>query len=97
MSKTTWCAVFNINDKVKVKLTPYGEEIHYKHFSIFKGWLPEHMKKLISLEPEKDEDGYTTYQLWELMNIFGSEMHMGADQVFENNIILLEGETDGEV
>jgi hypothetical protein len=49
-------APINLNDEVKVKLTNYGRDLL--------------AKKRLTRQP--DEAGYTKFQLWELMNIFGS-------------------------
>jgi len=35
----------------------------------------------------KIENGYITTQLWDLMEVFGSEMNMYSPKVFEHNII----------
>lgn len=77
----------NINDKIKVKLTDYGKEL-------YRGYLAE-INALIRLpiSPrvlEFDENGYTTFQLWEFMNIFGSEMFMGNKNIIEDNEIIYE-------
>lgn len=55
---------FNVNHKVRVKLTDYGKE-------------------LIANDPygpypyTVDEDGWTEFQLWVLMELFGSHLHCG--------------------
>ena len=79
---------FNINDNVRVKLTPKGKA-HYlhKHEEMvgFTGQDP------FPFEPKKeDKDGWSTWQLWDLMNTFGDEMRLGATACFEDNEILLE-------
>jgi hypothetical protein len=70
---------FNINDSVQVKLTDYGRDI-----------LRQKQDSRHSLE-RVDAQGYTRFQLWELMNIFGSHIYNGATrQCFDANIVLLE-------
>ena len=49
-------APINLNHEVKIKLTDYGRDLL--------------AKKRLTRQP--DEAGYTKFQLWELMNIFGS-------------------------
>jgi hypothetical protein len=49
-------ASVNLNHEVKIKLTDYGRDLL--------------AKKRLTRQP--DEAGYTKFQLWELMNIFGS-------------------------
>jgi len=70
---------FNVNDKVRVKLTVYGIKIlKMRHDKLtsdntnLKNTLGEF--KL----PEVDSEGYTSFQLWELMNIFGPYMYLGS-------------------
>lgn len=68
-----WCIPYNINRRVKVYLTEYGRAI---------------LTRLSSDEPKYDQldsDGYYTFQLWQLMQIFGSQIGVGIPQVFENN------------
>jgi len=78
---------FNINDYVKVKLTNYGLSIleaqHNELHSYFSNQQP--------FEPPKtDENGYTKFQLWHLMQTFGP--HIGASLInpFETDIIICE-------
>lgn len=53
---------FNINENVKVKLTPFGILL-YKH--------------KFDCEPNLDENGYYKAQLWNIMSIFGEYMMLG--------------------
>ena len=66
-------AQFNLNDDVKVKLTDHGRDLL--------------AKKRLTRQP--DEAGYTKFQLWELMNIFGEHFYNGCSIPFEFNRILL--------
>ena len=78
---------FNINNFVKVKLTIKGRRI-----------LKERHDKLnhvCNKKPEKlsiktDKNGYTEFQLHELMNIFGPHMTLGFKPPFLTNIILCD-------
>lgn len=70
---------FNINNSVKVRLTDYGRDI-----------LRQKLDLRHSFE-RVDAQGYTKFQLWELMNIFGSYIYNGSTrQCFNANIALLE-------
>jgi hypothetical protein len=67
---------FNINEKVKVKLTPKGNGILRD-----KGENPNDLMK--------DENGFVEFQLWELMNLFGQQMYNGCTNIpFETTIII---------
>ena len=76
---------FNINDYIKVKLTGLGVSIHTEHY--LKYLKDCHMFRYAELTPYVDSEGYTKYQLWEFMNIFGEYMYTGSDQVIEKNLI----------
>lgn len=69
---------FNINEKVKVKLTEMGKRI-----------LQEQGRTCTV-----DEDGCTSFQMWQLITIFGEDFCMGVlpNIPFDPNIILLDAE-----
>ena len=80
---------FNVNDTIWVKLMPEGRKIHWrKHL--------EFWKKLGKLNdfpytpPNTDEHGFSSFQLWSFMEIFGSEFTLGALPFIENNTIYFE-------
>ena len=68
---------FNANQAVKVKLTEHGNRV-------MRDWYADRVYNM----PEEDEYGYTRVQMWHLMRIFGEHMSLGADPVFDMNIIL---------
>lgn len=70
----------NINDNVKLRLTEYGRTIHKDHFS---GRLGSNAYEQYYCP---DDDGYVTMQLWEVMQVFGSHLHLGNEMPFETNI-----------
>lgn len=72
----------NINDTVKVKLTPYGLELYRKY------WLP--YCKFGCTPTKQDINGYTEFQLWDLMNIFGSSLYLGCKLPFDTTIEIPE-------
>lgn len=74
----------NLNDHARVKLTPHGVEVYRKSMN-FHPYSYYDVTK--SLAP--DADGYNKFMLWELMNIFGPELHNGVG-VFEGNNIILK-------
>lgn len=72
-------SAFNLNDFVSVKLTRAGVDFYYQHEAAF---------GLVTDGPKTDEDGWFRIQLWELMSIFGSQIHMTSEPMFETEIIL---------
>lgn len=70
----------NLNQKVKVKITKTGRDYLKNH--------PYYNKYSIS----KDKEGFTEFQLWELMGIFGEEMQFPTiNPVIEPEIFLVKG------
>jgi len=78
---------FNINDYVKVKLTYHGMDILRKnHAKIF-----AHTYKVPDFVPPiVDEDGYTEFQMWYLMQEFGEYIYLGCENPFMHDIIIEE-------
>tara|TARA_Y100000310_G_scaffold278232_1_gene296554 strand:+ start:474 stop:869 length:396 start_codon:yes stop_codon:yes gene_type:complete len=76
----------NLNYRCTVVLTEHGN-----------GVLHDHYNELRPLHPNINFDWFPTagerrgeFQLWCLMNIFGSRMHPGCDQLFVGNTIKLQ-------
>ena len=88
---------FNLNDKVRVKLTPLGHSIHRANFMKFND---EYFKNAPNSKPaynppEEDANGYSVWQLWDLMHEFGFMMNntMGLENIpMETEIELLDNQ-----
>lgn len=82
---------FNINKNVKVKLNSEGyrilEEFHQQRLRRLEEAIPEYEWRKYK-PPETDNEGYSEFQMWQLMNIFGSHMGMGKKPPFELTIII---------
>lgn len=78
---------FNINESVKIKLMQKGLDILRANHDE----LRTHVPSLGEFTPPSvDSEGYSTFQMWDLMNTFGSHMYMGNIKFpFEMNIKLL--------
>ncbi len=72
---------YNVNSNVWVKLTPKGRDI-YKNFwkEVFKG--TEHTAP----ELHTDDRGWTEFQMWDLMCIFGAHLYNGCEVPFQTYI-----------
>lgn len=79
--------LFNINGEVRVKLTEFGFKVHRQnHYDLFR-----HLAKLPPYtRPDVDKDGWSRFQMWTLMQEFGSSVRMGGDQPFELEIDIPE-------
>jgi hypothetical protein len=77
---------FNINDEIKVKLTDKGRAVYESYWMAVlagsNGLQPP------SLNKWTDENGWTSFQLWDAMTIFGPHCYNGGPLMFENNTIL---------
>lgn len=79
---------FNINDKVKVKLTDFGRSEYKKILDERRKNAPHEYNDLFKMPIEKD--GYSEWQLWILMANFGHLFFNGCEIPFEDNIIKLD-------
>ena len=81
----------NINDIVRVKLTDFGKSIYYHQYDRLN---ESYGKQIIQpFYPKVDKDGYTSFQLWNLMKLYGQFLSMGRTiekntLPFETNILI---------
>lgn len=79
----------NLNETVKVKLTPLGAKIYYKQFDdVNKQYGREICKPQM---PQIDKDGYTEFQLWHFIELYGQHIGMCKPNVIEPLDILYCG------
>ena len=71
----------NLNEPIKVKLTDWGKEIYYHQY--------DRINQIVGREackpsfPKEDENGYTEFQLWCFMELYGEHMGMTLPNVIE--------------
>lgn len=71
----------NLNDRIKVKLTPLGAEIYYH---MFDDTNKKAKKTIIEPHlPKVDEKGYTEFTLWGFINIYGQYIDVGKPNVID--------------
>ena len=81
----------NLNDRIKVKLTPLGAEIYYHQYDDIHKDYPKMKKHLQSSLPKVDENGYTEFQLWHFMELYGEHIGMCKKNVISPlDIIIVE-------
>ena len=71
----------NLNEIIKVKLTPYGAEIYYKQFDELNKQRGREICK--PHMPRIDKDGYTEFQLWHFMELYGAHIGMCKQNVIK--------------
>lgn len=77
----------NFNDTIKVKLTDRGKDIYYHQLDD----LIEMGVKLTPKMPKVDADGYTEFQLWTFIQLYGQYIGMALPNVIEPIDIVIEG------
>ena len=81
---------FNINHIIKVKLTNHAKDIYYhQHDKLNKSYGRELIKPSY---PEVDKDGFTEFQLWHFIEIYGPYMHMTSPMILQDNNIYISEE-----
>lgn len=71
----------NLNDYVKVKPTDCGKEIYYhKNDKVNKIYGRRVIKPSF---PRVDSEGYTKFQLWDFINIYGNYMDICDENVID--------------
>jgi hypothetical protein len=78
----------NINDWVSVKLNDIGRD---RHRADFDRWTANLQRKPEYRAPKEDAEGWSKWQLWHLMEIFGPLINLGAIPPFETTIRVKEG------
>lgn len=70
---------FNINNYVRIRVTPTGRKVHDAYYAALFMKPPEIVV---------DSDGWTRDQLWHVMHIFGEACFNGAEVPFETEIMI---------
>lgn len=84
--------VFNVNDYVQVRLTDHGRKLHYREHEELAVVMRRYGIEQPYVEP-KEVDGWSRWQAWELMRIFGRYLNNGCTPPFETTIRV---EVDGQ-
>ena len=81
----------NLNEPIKVKLTDWGKEIFYHQYDNLNAACGREICK--PRYPKVDKDGYTMFQLWCFMELYGPHMGMTLPNVIEPLEIVFEDST----
>ena len=82
----------NFNEKVKVKLTNYGVQILEERRQKLNEFIKtKNGKGLGDYKLKVDDEGYTSFQIWELMNTFGDAMQLGTVEPFHGDMLFMNG------
>ena len=80
----------SLNDYIKVKLTDRGKDIYFHRNDDLVAEYPFLRGKLKARFPKVDENGFTEFQLWDFIQLYGSHIYMGAENVIEDLRIYIE-------
>lgn len=81
----------NLNKPIKVKLTDWGKEIYYHQYDRTNQITGREICK--PKFPKEDENGYTEFQLWHFMELYGEHIGMTLPNVIEPLEIVYERRT----
>lgn len=74
----------NLNCIIKVKLTDYGKDIFYHQYDELNKWIMARGGDPIKPRfPDVDSDGYSQFQLWDFMHVYGKHIMMAAPNVIQ--------------
>lgn len=78
----------NLNEVVKVKLTDLGKDIYYHQFDE----LNQRCGRIVCKPsfPEEDPEGYTKFQLWNFIELYGKCMGIAGPSVIKPLEIIYE-------
>lgn len=76
----------NVNDSIKVKLTQHGLAVHWK-YRVDLWTRLNRLKDFPYVPPKVDAEGFSSFQLWCFMEIFGTAFGMLKPNVIEGNDI----------
>jgi repressor LexA len=80
----TWLP-FNANEYVRVKLTDLGLRLLREKHGAFRAQHPKFIREFVP--PAVDEEGYSKFQLWALMQDLGEHVGLGKALPFDCNIL----------
>ena len=78
----------NLNEPIKVKLTDWGKEIYYHQYDRTNQIAGKEICK--PKFPKEDKNGYTEFQLWCFIELYGEHMGMILPNVIEPLEIVYE-------
>ena len=71
----------NLNDRIKVKLTDLGKDIYYHRVDRVNSFYGREVIK--PSFPKEDSEGYSTFLLWEFIELYGPHTGMACPNVID--------------
>lgn len=87
----------NLNCIIKVKLTDYGKDIFYHQYDELNKCIVKNNGALIKPRfPDVDSEGYSKFQLWDFMHVYGKHMMLAEPSVIKPlNIYIDDDDLEG--
>ena len=83
----------NLNETIKVRLTDLGKDIYYHQYDDLNECIKARGgKPLQQRYPEVDMDGYTKFQLWCFIELYGPHIGMCKPNVLDDLNIYIDDE-----
>ena len=75
----------NINNHIKVKLTDHGKDVYYHQFDeVNKAIRSRGGRPIAPSYPRVDINGYTEFQLWCFIELYGPHIGIGKENVIDD-------------
>jgi hypothetical protein len=74
---------FNLNNCVRVKLTDEGRAYVAAKDAMFRA-----SHGVLLVRPVESADGWSEWQMWELMQTFGDDIFMGGPHYLDMNVLI---------
>lgn len=81
----------NLNETIKVKLTDLGKDIYYHKYDRINAFFGRELCK--PSYPKVDDDGYTVFQLWCFIELYGEHIGMAHQNVIDPIEIVFDAPT----
>lgn len=89
--------VVNLNEHVLVKLDDSGYKMWHEYWHRNDAYFGKDLFPHITVEQLKtraDKDGYSEFQLWDFMQVFGGEnIDIGQKSPYDLNVIIITNKT----
>lgn len=80
----------NLNNYIKVKLTDHGKDIYFHTIDDLVAEYPLLRNQLKPYFPKVDENGFTEFQLWDFIQLYGPHIYPGGGNVIEDIMIYID-------
>jgi hypothetical protein len=77
---------FNMNDRVQIRLTTIGRTVVANDDAEVRAVFPSYGGMTVN----EDADGWSEWQLWEVMQVFGPSIYLAGKPPFDTTIRILD-------